>query len=377
MKKNRIFAMSLATLFCVSSLTACTSKENTNDNKLSGSEKDHNHIEAPAGTPNASGDEVFPASKAEAKKLADEITKRARDGEDFYSLVEEYGEDPGMVNNPEGYLFTYGTMVKEFEEASFALEVGEISDPVETPYGYHIIKKLPLDLDPASAEYLDIAYAVGGDKLTTELAAYVEGLEVEYTDAFNELTVMNMGTSKVAAENDTTAVPGLDTYDWKHSDNEVMFYVGTAPVTFGEYRYYAMGNKVYMDNNNDSYWTEETEAEYKNTLVEQFKQFVGIKLLATSEAYGLELEDSDYEKIDETISSYKTQFGEDGFAEVLNEIFVNEAIFEYMLEYDLYTEKLLLANASAEEIEKYAAENYVRVQHVLVSFTEEEVQTAK
>ena len=47
-----------------------------------------------------------------------------------------------MHDNPDGYLFTYGKMVPEFEEASFALKVGETSGIVETDYGYHIITRI-------------------------------------------------------------------------------------------------------------------------------------------------------------------------------------------------------------------------------------------
>ena len=57
------------------------------------------------------------------------------------ALVKEYGKDPGMEANKDGYVFTYGEMVKSFEDASFALGVGEVSAPVKSDYGYHIIKR--------------------------------------------------------------------------------------------------------------------------------------------------------------------------------------------------------------------------------------------
>ncbi len=375
MKKNRIFAFALAALLSVSAFTACGSKK---EEKKGETSKPITSEEQPAQditkTPEKEEDSnVDPATKSEAKKLADEITKRARDGEDFYSLVEAYGEDPGMYNNPEGYIFTYGAMVPEFEEASFKLKVGEISDPVETTYGYHIIKKLPLDLDPASTEYLDIAYMVGGEKLNAELEEFLGMVEVVYTDAFNNLGILDMGAPKAeGATEDTAAIPSLSGYDWKHDASEVMFTIGTAPVTFGEFRYYAMGNKPYIDGGDDSYWTEENTETFKKDIVEQFKQFVGIKLLATSEKYGIELDDADDAKINDTVTSYKAQFGEEGFASVLDEMFVNEDIFRYMLRYDQYVEKILLANAPEADIMAFAEENYVRVQHVLISFTQEE-----
>ena len=90
------------------------------------------------------GEPLGNADKTKAKKEAQEALKKAKNGEDFDKLIEKYNDDPGMVANPDGYTFTKNQMVKEFEEASFALKENEISDIVETSYGYHIIQKLPL-----------------------------------------------------------------------------------------------------------------------------------------------------------------------------------------------------------------------------------------
>ncbi len=93
-------------------------------------------------TENATTDE----EKDEVRKTAERVRKLARNGADFVELIKEYGEDPGMEEDPEtGYYFTKGEMVAEFEEAAFALEDNAISEVVETSYGYHIIKRLPMD----------------------------------------------------------------------------------------------------------------------------------------------------------------------------------------------------------------------------------------
>lgn len=146
------------------------------------------------------GVEYEQAKLDEKKKLADEITQKAKNGEDFYSLVEEYGEDPGMENNPDGYTFTFGEMVEEFETKSFELQVGEVSEPVKTSYGYHIIKKLPLDTAPESAAYTASKNILAQTKLGEELAAFAEDLEIVYTDAYNALTMTNIGTLTDAAK---------------------------------------------------------------------------------------------------------------------------------------------------------------------------------
>lgn len=77
----------------------------------------------------------------EDEKLANEIYEKAVAGENFDALIETYNIDPGMKQNPDGYVFTKGQMVEPFEKAAFELGYGEISKPVKTDFGYHIIKR--------------------------------------------------------------------------------------------------------------------------------------------------------------------------------------------------------------------------------------------
>ena len=77
-----------------------------------------------------------------ALERAEELLTRAQAGEDFAMLVYTYGEDPGMDQFPEGYTFVSGDMVAEFENATLALEVGEISGLVISEFGIHIIKRV-------------------------------------------------------------------------------------------------------------------------------------------------------------------------------------------------------------------------------------------
>ena len=70
------------------------------------------------------------------------ILARIKAGEKFGKLAKELSTDSGSAKRDGnlGY-FTRGKMVKSFEDTAFQLQVGEISDPVKSEYGYHIIKR--------------------------------------------------------------------------------------------------------------------------------------------------------------------------------------------------------------------------------------------
>jgi foldase protein PrsA len=70
------------------------------------------------------------------------IVERLKNGEKFGKLAKELSIDSGS-GKKDGNLgyFTKGMMVKPFEEVAFKLQIGEISDPVKTEFGYHIIKR--------------------------------------------------------------------------------------------------------------------------------------------------------------------------------------------------------------------------------------------
>ena len=82
---------------------------------------------------------ILVQKQSEAITILDRIKK----GEKFGKLAKELSIDSGSAKRDGslGY-FGRGKMVKEFENAAFSLEVGKISEPIKTQYGYHIIKRL-------------------------------------------------------------------------------------------------------------------------------------------------------------------------------------------------------------------------------------------
>jgi parvulin-like peptidyl-prolyl isomerase len=79
--------------------------------------------------------------RAAIREQMEPILERARAGEDFAALAREFSEDSATKGNGGDTGFFYrGTMVPAFEQAAFALQPGEVSDPVDTVFGVHIIK---------------------------------------------------------------------------------------------------------------------------------------------------------------------------------------------------------------------------------------------
>jgi len=130
--------------------------------------------------------------KIDIYKRMEELLVRVRGGEDFAELANEYSEDPG--SNTRGGLyenFGKGQMVKPFEDAAFTVPIGEISDIVETNYGYHIIqvvdrKKETRPLEEVRAELEDTlkqtrqadAFQIHMDKLKEDASFELNSLEV-------------------------------------------------------------------------------------------------------------------------------------------------------------------------------------------------------
>ena len=120
------------------------------------------------------------ARKDAAKKQLEEVLKRLKAGEDFAALAKEVSQDTYSKDNGGDLDYFYrGQMVQAFEDAAFALNPGEISNVVETEYGYHIIKLTDkkdaktITLDESKE---DIRNGLKSNKVNSEVSNYVTEL---------------------------------------------------------------------------------------------------------------------------------------------------------------------------------------------------------
>ena len=113
---------------------------------------------------------------SEKRVQAEQVLELARSGEDFAELAKQYSEGPTGSRGGDLGSFTRGRMVKPFEDSAFSLNEGEISDIVETQFGFHIIK-----LEKIEPAYTRTLEEVKGE-IKTQLQAQ-KSRELAFTQA--------------------------------------------------------------------------------------------------------------------------------------------------------------------------------------------------
>jgi foldase protein PrsA len=120
----------------------------------------------------------------EDEETAEEVKDKLADGGDFAELAKEYSTDTSNAESGgELGFFAKGEMVAEFDEKAFAMKTGEISEPVKTEFGYHIIKVTDKKaakeavLEDHKEEVKDILF---DQALQTEYGTWLEEQKEEY-----------------------------------------------------------------------------------------------------------------------------------------------------------------------------------------------------
>lgn len=134
----------------------------------------------------------------EDEKTANEVKAKLDAGEDFAELAKEYSTDSSSEDGGDLGYFTSGEMVQEFEDAAYALKKDEVSAPVQTDYGYHIIQLTDIkDVQPYEELKTEIQDTLLQQKLTSEIietavnrelkAANVEVVDKDFKTTFDYL----------------------------------------------------------------------------------------------------------------------------------------------------------------------------------------------
>jgi peptidyl-prolyl cis-trans isomerase C len=105
---------------------------------------------------------------------AKEVSERLKKGEDFATVAKEKSKDASAEGGDLGW-FARGQMVKPFEDAAFALDVGQISEPIQTQFGWHIIK-VEEKRDQALPSFDQVKEAIIGQLVQAKAQEVVTGL---------------------------------------------------------------------------------------------------------------------------------------------------------------------------------------------------------
>ena len=128
----------------------------------------------------------------EAYAIAQKALEKARNGEDFDSLVSEYGESFHMFSNKDGYYLCRGMWESVNEDAAFALKIGEISEIVESDAGYSIFLREEKDEEYINAHYDELCETYTRAQFSLLIEEKSCELEVKKTEAGNAIAIVSV-----------------------------------------------------------------------------------------------------------------------------------------------------------------------------------------
>ena len=126
-----------------------------------------------------------------AKQTADTVIAKLKDGADFEELVAKYSDDTGTKSKGGDLgFFERRRMVQEFDEVAFTIDVNEISEPVQTNFGYYIIEVTDREKYPSfESDKENLKKIYEKQRYKTDYATYIENLKTKYNYTQNEQTV--------------------------------------------------------------------------------------------------------------------------------------------------------------------------------------------
>lgn len=142
-------------------------------------------------------EETIAAKKSRAEEIAAElqaIENREELLARFAELKTELDEDSGKLYYPDGYLFTPGQMVQAFEETTKALEAFEVSAPVLSEYGYHVIIRLPIDADTVTDDGRTIGAGAASEIMADALDKVVDALDFTLAEGMEPVDLLRFLT---------------------------------------------------------------------------------------------------------------------------------------------------------------------------------------
>jgi parvulin-like peptidyl-prolyl isomerase len=146
------------------------------------------------------------------KKLADTIESQLKKGGDFAKLAKKYSKDPGSAASGGKLTVTKGQTVPEFDKAAFSLKTNELSQPIHTTYGWHIIQALsgvkPAKTTPLADVKETIRQSLVQKKKTDAMTKWLDGVKKDFSKSVRyQVGYVPAATATATTATTQTATP--------------------------------------------------------------------------------------------------------------------------------------------------------------------------